>query len=128
MEEKRPIVVVDDSPSIVVKLESYLKKLGYKDIHTFNTGTDAVRASKKLIESSQNPIILLDMGLPDIEGDVVASHLLDSKLDLSIILITADEKTTPRVQNTISWGATAFTQKPFDIEDLKRALDIAKSD
>jgi CheY-like chemotaxis protein len=128
VEEKRPIVVIDDSPSIVMKLENYLKKLGYKDIHTFNTGTDAVRASKKLIKSSQNPIILLDMGLPDIEGDVVASHLLNSKLDLSIILITADEKTTPRVRNTISWGATAFIQKPFTINELKQALDIVESD
>lgn len=128
VEEKRPIVVVDDSPSVVMKLESYLKKLGYKDIHTFNTGSDAVRASKKLIESSQNPIILLDMGLPDIEGDVVASHLLNSKLDLSIILITADEKSTPRVQNTISWGAAAFIQKPFTINELQRALDIVESE
>ncbi len=128
VEEKRPIVVVDDSPSVVMKLESYLKKLGYKNIHTFNTGSDAVRASKKLIESSQNPIILLDMGLPDIEGDVVASHLLDSKLDLSIILITADEKSTPRVQNTISWGATAFIQKPFTINELQRALDIVEAE
>ena len=127
-EDKRPVVVVDDSPAVIVKLESYLKKLGYKNIHTFTTGSDAVRACNKLIDSSQNPIVLLDMGLPDIDGDVVASHLLDSKLDLSIILITADEKTTPRVQNTISWGATAFIQKPFDIDDLKHALDIAESD
>ena len=127
-EDKRPIVVVDDSPAVVAKIESYLKKLGYKNIHTFGTGSDAVRACKKLIDSSQNPIVLLDMGLPDIEGDIVASHLLDSKLDLSIILITADEKTTPRVQSTISLGATAFIQKPFDINDLKRALDTAESD
>lgn len=127
-EGKRPIVVVDDSPAVIVKLESYLKKLGYKNIHAFSTGSDAVRACKKLIDSSQNPIVLLDMDLPDIEGDIVASHLLDSKLDLSIILITADEKTTPRVQSTISLGTTAFIQKPFDIDDLKRALDIAESD
>ncbi|HLC10029.1 MAG TPA: response regulator [Nitrosopumilaceae archaeon] len=128
VEGKRPIVVVDDSPAVIMKIEGYLKKLGYKNIHTFNTGSDAVRACKKLIDSSQNPIVLLDMGLPDIEGDIVASHLLDSKLDLSIILITADEKTTPRVQSTISLGTTAFIQKPFDIDDLKRALDIAESD
>jgi len=126
-EGKRTIVVVDDSPSVVVKLESYLKKLGYKNIHSFNTGTDAVRACKKLINSSQNPVVLLDMNLPDVEGDVVANQLLKLKLDLSIILITADEKTTPRVKSTISWGATAFIQKPFDIDDLKRALDTAES-
>lgn len=66
------------------------------------------------------------MGLLDIEGDVVASKLLELKLDLPIILITADEKTSPRVKKTIGWGATAFIQKPFTIDDLRAALNIAE--
>ena len=126
-DEKRPVVIVDDSPAIIMKLTNYLKKIGYKNLHTFDKGKQAVEACKKLIQSSQNPIILLDMGLPDIEGDVVASKLLELKLDLPIILITADEKTSPRVKKTIGWGATAFIQKPFTIADLKTALNIAES-
>ena len=127
VEEKKPIVVVDDSPSIVLKLSSYLKRLGYKDIHTFENGKSALESIKKLIQSSQNPIVLLDMDLPDISGDVIAKTLLKLKPDLSIILITADEKTTPRVKSTIGWGSTAFVQKPFTINELKNALDVTES-
>jgi CheY-like chemotaxis protein len=128
VETKKPIVVIDDSPAITLKLSSYLQKLGYKDIHTFGDGKSALQSVKKLIQSSQNPIVLLDMELPDVSGDVVAKALLALKPELSIILITADEKTTPRVKKTIGWGSTAFVQKPFTIHDLKSALDVTESD
>lgn len=64
------------------------------------------------------------MGLPDIGGDVVANKLLALKIDIPIILITADEKTDPKVKKTIRDGATAFIQKPLAVNDLKNALDI----
>jgi CheY-like chemotaxis protein len=124
IEEKKPIVVVDDSPAITLKLNDYLQKLGYSDIHTFTNGKSALKSIKKLIQSSQNPIVLLDMDLPDITGDEVAKTLLKLKPELSIILITADEKTSPRVRKTIGWGSTAFIQKPFTISELKNALDV----
>ncbi len=127
IEEKKPIVVVDDSPAITLKLNDYLQKLGYKDVHTFTDGQSALKSIKKLIQSSQNPIILLDMDLPDITGDEIAKTLLKLKPDLSIILITADEKTNPRVRKTIGWGSTAFVQKPFTINELKNALDVTMS-
>jgi len=127
VEEKKPIVVIDDSPAITLKLNRYLQKLGYKDIHTFGDGQSAIESIKKLIQSSQNPVILLDMELPDMSGDVIAKTLLQLKPELSIILITADEKTTPRVKNTIGWGSTAFIQKPFTINELKNALDVTES-
>ena len=127
IEEKKPIVVVDDSPSIVLKLSSYLQKLGYKDIHTFGDGKSAIEFIKKLIKSSQKPTILLDMDLPGMSGDIVAKTLLKLKPELSIILITADEKTAPRVKKTIGLGSTAFVQKPFTINDLKNALDVTES-
>jgi|SRR5438093_184732 len=127
IEEKKPIVVVDDSPAITLKLNDYLQKLGYKDIHIFANGQSALKSIKKLIQSSQNPIVLLDMDLPDITGDEIAKILLKLKPEISIILITADEKTSPRVRKTIGWGSTAFVQKPFTINELKNALDVTIS-
>lgn len=126
VEETRPILVVDDSKAIVMKLKSYLEKLGYNNIHTFYNGNDALAGCKKLLKS--NPIILLDMGLPDLSGDKVASKIVDQKPDTQIILITADEKTTKRVKDTISSGALAFIQKPFTIRELKDALETADSE
>jgi DNA-binding response OmpR family regulator len=73
-------------------------------------------------------VILLDMGLPDLEGDVVATKLLKDKINLQIIVITADEKTTKRVNKTISTGVSAFIQKPFTLDELKKAIDVAESE
>lgn len=124
----RPIVIVEDSKSVIIKLENYLKKLGYDNIISCETGKEAIKESQKLIKSSVNPIFLLDMGLPDVEGDVVASKILEEKPDSQIILITADEKTSKRVNKTISSGVTAFIQKPFTINDLKDAMNTAESE
>ena len=126
IEEKRSIVVVDDSPAILLRLKSFLEQLGYDDIQTVSDGKSAIDLVSKLIKLKQNPIVLLDMDLPDLKGDVVARTLLESKPELSIILITADEKSTPRVRKTIGFGSTAFVQKPFSINELKNALDTTK--
>lgn len=126
IQESRPIVIVDDSRAIVIKIEGHLTNLGYSNTKSFSNGADALAGCKKLLKS--NPIILLDMGLPDITGDVVASKILEIKPDTQIILITADEKTTKRVKDTISSGAIAFIQKPFTIKDLKDALLTAESE
>jgi CheY-like chemotaxis protein len=125
-EVTRPVVIVDDSKAIVLKIQGHLNNLGYTNTQSFYTGNDALAGCKKLLKS--NPIILLDMGLPDINGDVVASKILEQKPDTQIILITADEKTTKRVKDTISSGALAFIQKPFTIKDLKDALSTADSE
>ena len=127
-EEVRPVVIVDDSKSVILKLENYLKKLGYGEIISFETGKDAIKGCQKLIKSSKNPIFLLDMGLPDIEGDVIATKIFEEKPDSQIILITADEKSSKRVNKTISSGVTAFIQKPFTINDLKDAMNTAESE
>ncbi len=84
--------------------------------------------SQKLIKASQNPIFLLDMGLPDVEGDIVAEKILEENPKSQIILITADEKTSKRVNKTISSGVIAFIQKPFTINDLKDAMNTAESE
>lgn len=125
-EEKRPIVVVDDSPAILLRIKSFLQQLGYGDIHTVENGKSAINIVSKLVKAKENPIVLLDMELPDLKGDVIAKTLLKSKPDISIILITADEKSTPRVRDSIGFGSTAFVQKPFSINELKNALDTAK--
>ena len=124
----RPIVIIDDSKAIAMKLQNYVEKLGYSEIHIFENGKDAVKGCKKLTSENKHPVVLLDMGLPDLEGDVVATKLLKDNLSIQIIVITADEKTTSRVNKTISTGVSAFIQKPFTLDELKKSIDIAESE
>jgi CheY-like chemotaxis protein len=124
----RPIVIIDDSKAIAMKLKTYAEKLGYSEIHVFENGKDGVKGCKKIFSENKEPVVLLDMGLPDLEGDVVATKLLKEKITLQIVVITADEKTTSRVNKTISTGVSAFIQKPFTLDELKKAIDIAESE
>jgi len=124
----RPIVIIDDSKAIAMKLQNYVEKLGYSEIHIFENGKEALQGCKKLFSENKEPVILLDMGLPDLAGDVVATTLLKDKVNLQIIVITADEKTTKRVNKTISSGVSAFIQKPFTLDELKKAIDVAESE
>ncbi len=124
----RPIVIIDDSKAIAMKIQNYVEKMGYDEILVYGNGTDGLEGCKKLFSENKQPIVLLDMGLPDFDGDVVATKLLKEKIDLQIIVITADDKTTKRVNKTISFGATSFIQKPFTLDDIKRAVDIAESE
>ncbi len=66
------------------------------------------------------------MGLSDLGGDVVATKLLKEKTSLQIIIITADDKTTSRVNKTISTGISVFIQKPSTLDELKKDIDIAE--
>ncbi|MDC4231371.1 MAG: response regulator [Nitrosopumilus sp.] len=124
----RPIVIIDDSKAIALKLQTYVEKLGYSEIHVFENGKDGVKGCKQLFSENKEPVVLLDMGLPDLAGDVVAEKLLAEKLHLQIVVITADEKTTERVNKTISTGVSAFIQKPFTLDEVKNAIDVAESE
>jgi len=124
----RPIVIIDDSKAIAMKLKTYAEKLGYSEIHVFENGKDGVKGCKQIFSDNKEPVVLLDMGLPDLDGDVVATKLLKEKVSLQIVVITADEKTTKRVNKTISTGVSAFIQKPFTLDELKKAIDIAESE
>ena len=124
----RPIVIIDDSKAIAMKLKTYAEKLGYSEIHVFENGKDGVKGCKQIFSDDKEPVVLLDMGLPDLDGDVVATKLLKEKISLQIVVITADEKTTARANKTISTGVSAFIQKPFTLDELKKAIDIAESE
>ena len=124
----RPIVIIDDSKAVVMKLENYVEKLGYSEVYVFENGKEGIKGCKKLFSENKKPVILLDMGLPDLEGDVVATKLLKEKIDIQIVVITADDKTTKRVNKTISTGVSAFIQKPFTLDELKKAIDVAESE
>ena len=124
----RPIVIIDDSKAIALKLETYVKKLGYSEIYIFENAKTGLNGCKKLFTENKEPVVLLDMGLPDLSGDVVATKLLKEKISFQIIIITADEKITSRVNKTISTGVSAFIQKPFTLDELKNAIDIAESE
>jgi CheY-like chemotaxis protein len=122
-ESQRAVFIVEDSASMAYKIKNTLEALDYKNIQVFNTANAFLRVFKSAGKTNQNPIILLDMGLPDINGHEVAKKILDVDPRISIILITAYERSSDLVREAISDGISAFIQKPFSVDDLRKALE-----
>jgi PAS domain S-box-containing protein len=71
-------------------------------------------------------LILLDLHLPDMNGDQVLQRLRDDPITAStpVIIVSADA-TPGQVQRLLAAGATAYLTKPIHVRDLLRVLDEA---
>jgi CheY-like chemotaxis protein len=69
-------------------------------------------------------LILLDLHLPDINGERVLERLRDDPITAAtpVVIISADA-TTRHVQRLLSTGATAYLTKPIDVTQLLGVLD-----
>lgn len=113
------ILVVDDDPDIGIALTDFLKGEGY-DVQVAETGGDAIR------KAQEQPCgaVLLDIGLPDVEGTTVLKTLVEQDPKLPVIILTAytdSEKTI----GLLSQGAFAYLTKPYNREELKATLHRA---
>ncbi len=68
-------------------------------------------------------LILLDVHLPDIMGDVVLRRLKDEATtrDIPVVVLSADA-TPSQVERLLSGGAHAYLTKPFDLKQFFQVL------
>ncbi|HET6910753.1 MAG TPA: ATP-binding protein [Mycobacteriales bacterium] len=79
-----------------------------------------------LAREHQPALILLDLHLPDINGDAVLRQLREGPVTAHIPVIIVSADATPgQVRRLLDEGATAYLTKPFDVETLLQALDDA---
>ena len=102
------VLLVEDDPSIASSLSDALRGAGYQVNHVA-TGAAA-------IEAACGDIVLLDLGLPDMDGyDVCRRIRADSSVP--IIVITARGEELDRVLG-LELGADDYVVKPFGIREL----------
>jgi two-component system, OmpR family, response regulator MprA len=111
------VLVVDDDPSLRQVLERVLAFEGY-DVETAPTGFDALeRMQVPARGSSVIDLIVLDLGLPDIDGLDVARRLRAEGHLLPILVLTARGEVGDRVAG-LDAGADDYLPKPFDLTEL----------
>jgi len=112
------ILVVDDEPQILRFLKPSLTAAGY-DAVTAETGADAL----KLAATRAPDLILLDLGLPDMDGkDVVAQLRGWSKVP--ILILSAREREAEKIA-ALDLGADDYINKPFGIGELMARIRTA---
>ena len=112
------VLVVDDEPQILRFLRPSLGAAGY-DVITATNGAEALKAAATLVPD----VILLDLGLPDMDGkDVIAQLRTWSKVP--IVVLSARDREFEKIA-ALDLGADDYVNKPFGIGELMARLRAA---
>jgi DNA-binding response OmpR family regulator len=109
--ERGTIVVVDDEPNIADLVDLYLSREGYRVLKAASgaAGLDAVR--------NHHPrLVVLDVGLPDIDGLEVCKQLRRTS-QIPVIFLTARDGEVDRVLG-LELGGDDYVTKPFSPAEL----------
>lgn len=113
------ILVVEDDPSVRNLITTTLKAHNYRFL-TASNGEMAI-----LDASSHNPdVMLLDLGLPDLDG-VEVIRKIRSWSNLPIIVISARSEDTDKI-GALDAGADDYLTKPFSVEELLARLRVTQ--
>ena len=112
------VLVVDDEPQILRFLKPSLAAAGYEVIAAVN-GAEALKAA-----ATQAPdVILLDLGLPDMDGKEVITQVRTwSKVP--IVVLSARDREAEKIA-ALDLGADDYVNKPFGIGELMARLRTA---
>ena len=112
------ILVVDDEPGILGAIAPLLRSRGY-DVFTAMTGKAALEA----VELHQPDVVVLDLGLPDMNGGDVCRLIRDGG-SMPIIILSARGAEADKVA-ALDAGADDYVTKPFGNEELLARIRVA---
>ncbi len=73
-----PILIVDDNEGVCILIARMLSNIGFKSIFIANSAKQAYSVfGAQLAEGENDPIILLDLRLPDVPGEKVAKKIME---------------------------------------------------
>ncbi len=110
------ILVVDDDPAVSASLDRALRLEGY----TVDTAADGTTALRTLAAARPDAVVL-DLGLPDLDGLEVCRHLRAGGDDTPVLMLTARDAVDDRVHG-LDAGADDYLVKPFALAELLARL------
>ncbi len=110
------VLIVDDERNYLFVLEDLLTDEGY-NVFTASSGTEAL----ELLRDQQIDTILSDIKMPGMNGIELLERVFASDPGLPVILMTAFAEVDQAV-SAMKKGAVDHIQKPFDNDDIKRAV------
>jgi signal transduction histidine kinase len=114
--DRARLLVVDDEQANVRLLERMLARAGYTDVASTTDPTQVL----PLFERFDPDLVLLDLGMPQLDGYQVMAQLRQAVPEgsyLPILVLTAETSAEAR-QQALSAGAKDFLLKPFDLTEV----------
>ena len=112
------VLVIDDEPQILRALRTILTAQNYR-VSVASRGEEGL----SLAAAEQPNVIILDLGLPDIDGITVCSRLREWT-QTPIIVLSVRDSERDKVM-ALDKGADDYLVKPFGIEELLARLRVA---
>lgn len=112
------ILVVDDEPQIHRFLRPTLEAAGYR-MEAAQQGAEALR----LAATWAPDLVLLDLGLPDLDGQEVLKRLRAFSR-VPVIVLSARDRAAEKIE-ALDAGADDYVEKPFDIGELLARIRVA---
>lgn len=112
------ILLVDDEPAIQRAVGPLLRSRGY-EVDIAGTGADALRR----VAARPPDLIVLDLGLPDLEGTEVCRRIRETS-KVPIVVLSARSAEADKVQ-ALDLGADDYVTKPFGPGELLARIRVA---
>ncbi len=112
------VLLVEDDKRIADFVQRGLKSEGYA-VEVARSGQEAIL----IATDSMFQLIILDLGLPDINGREVCQLLRDKGVDTPILMLTARDTVQDKVTGLRS-GADDYMTKPFAFEELLARIEV----
>ena len=106
------LLLVDDEVSIQRAMAPLLRSRGYS-VTLAGTGRDAIEA----FERDRPDLVILDLGLPDIDGTEVCRQVRERSADVPVLVLSARGEERDKVA-ALDLGADDYVTKPFGPEEL----------
>jgi two-component system OmpR family response regulator len=110
------VLLVEDDPILADGLKRILLRSHYIVTHEANG-----READRLLTINQYDLVILDMGLPEMDGAEILHRLRQRNVKVPVLILTARDKIEDRVQGLDS-GADDFLAKPFDLLELEARI------
>jgi len=117
--EDRLVYVVDDDSAVREAMDSLIRSAGF-NVRTFESARDFLECR----HSGGPACLVLDVGLPGLNGLDLQSELMRAEFHIPIIFVTG-QADVPMSVRAMKAGAVEFLTKPFREEDLLGAIGQA---
>ena len=110
------LLLVEDDTSLAAGLSLALRNKGFAVNHVAR-GDHALLA----VQTDPPDLMILDLGLPDMDGLEVLRRLRSANHTLPVLILTARDTTSEKIAG-LDLGADDYLAKPFDIDELDARL------
>ncbi len=112
------VILVEDDTALANGLRKALQREGFVVDH-YATGEEAIDS----ISLTSPDLVILDLGLPDMDGMDVLRRLRAGREPLPVLILTAREALVDKV-SALDGGADDYLSKPFEMDELLARLRV----